>query len=51
MAGTSSEREGKNVIFPKTEDFDYGMSPYTTLSRGFEVWVFLKLNASIRKLE
>ncbi|CAL5199055.1 unnamed protein product [Lathyrus oleraceus] len=35
MAGTSSGREGKNVIFPKSEDFDYGVSPYTTLSRGF----------------
>ncbi|XP_058757350.1 probable inactive DNA (cytosine-5)-methyltransferase DRM3 isoform X1 [Vicia villosa] len=35
MAGTSSGREGKNVVFPKTEDFDYGISPYTTLSRGF----------------
>lgn len=37
MAGTSSGREGKNVIFPKSEDFDYGVSPYTTLSRGFGV--------------
>ncbi|WJX90786.1 DNA (cytosine-5)-methyltransferase [Trifolium repens] len=35
MAGTSN---GRNPVFPKTEDdddFDYDLSPYTTLSRGF----------------
>ncbi|XP_004508100.1 probable inactive DNA (cytosine-5)-methyltransferase DRM3 isoform X2 [Cicer arietinum] len=35
MAGTSNGREGKNVIFPKTEeeDLDYEISPYTIFSR------------------
>jgi hypothetical protein len=40
MAGTSNGRHGKNPVFPKTEDdedFDYGLSPYTTLSRDFGV--------------
>lgn len=35
MAGTSNGGGGKNPVFPKTEDFDYELSPYTALSRDF----------------
>ncbi|KEH16092.1 hypothetical protein MTR_0336s0070 [Medicago truncatula] len=35
MTGTSNGRGGKNPVFPKTEDFDYELSPYTALSRDF----------------
>jgi hypothetical protein len=50
MAGTSN---GRNPVFPKTEDdddFDYDLSPYTTLSRGFGVCLFHS-NALIKKPE
>jgi hypothetical protein len=40
MAGTSNGRGGKNPVFPKTEDFDYELSPYTALSRDFRVCIF-----------
>lgn len=48
MAGTSNGRGGKNPVFPKTEDFDYELSPYTALSRDFRVCIF-QSNVSIRK--
>lgn len=48
MTGTSNGRGGKNPVFPKTEDFDYELSPYTALSRDFRVCIF-QSNVSIRK--